>query len=196
MANVAKYDRDKVINIAMLLFWEKGFHATSTRDLQQATDMRPGSFYAAFGSKDTLYKYALERYTDNSIKLLHEKLASQETVLSGIKAFIDAIVIERSFNAPNEQCMLFKTINELSEQQAELLAQGRMLLNRMESAILAQLEIAYANGEFDNSQNCELLARRIIIQIMGLRTYMRNCENPNILRQMIDDFFNSIVSIH
>lgn len=196
MANVAKYDRDKVIDIAMYLFWEKGFHATSTRDLQQAADMRPGSFYAAFGSKDTLYKYALERYTEHSIVLFNEKLASHLSILSGIKAFVKAIVVERSMNAPNEQCMLFKTINELSDQQAELLAQGRMLLGKMENALFEQLKAAQEKGELDQQQNCEQLARKIIIQIMGLRTYMRSVENPDVLQEMIDDFFKDIIKAH
>ncbi|MFQ3195590.1 MAG: TetR/AcrR family transcriptional repressor of nem operon, partial [Colwellia sp.] len=50
MVNKVKFERDDVIRKASQLFWEKGFHATSTRDLQEVVNMRPGSIYAAFGS--------------------------------------------------------------------------------------------------------------------------------------------------
>ena len=52
MANKVKFEREQVVYAASQLFWEKGFHATSTRDLQDAINMRPGSIYAAFGSKE------------------------------------------------------------------------------------------------------------------------------------------------
>lgn len=61
MSKQAKFDRDDVIEKAKNLYWEKGYHATSMRNLQDVVDMRPGSIYAAFGSKDNLFKEALNR---------------------------------------------------------------------------------------------------------------------------------------
>nr|WP_067293017.1 helix-turn-helix domain-containing protein [Marinobacterium profundum] len=64
MVHVAKFDRDTVVRSAMALFWQKGFGGTSTRDLQQALNMHPGSIYAAFGNKAGLYREALDAYAD------------------------------------------------------------------------------------------------------------------------------------
>lgn len=76
MVNVAKYDREAVIRQAMLLFWEKGFYATSTRDLQQTINLRPGSFYAAFGSKESLFREALRCYAGESRSFCDRKWRS------------------------------------------------------------------------------------------------------------------------
>ncbi|MFQ3219797.1 MAG: TetR/AcrR family transcriptional repressor of nem operon, partial [Paraglaciecola sp.] len=46
MANTSKFDREEVLEKAKNLFWEKGYLGTSTRELQNAIDMRPGSIYA------------------------------------------------------------------------------------------------------------------------------------------------------
>ncbi len=73
MAKPAKFDRQKVIDKATNLYWKKGFHATSMRNLQTEIDMRPGSIYAAFGSKDGLFKEALRNYADIALTQL-EKL--------------------------------------------------------------------------------------------------------------------------
>ena len=46
----------------MVLFWRKGFEATSIADLTQAMGIGSPSLYAAFGSKEALYVEALRHY--------------------------------------------------------------------------------------------------------------------------------------
>lgn len=56
------FDPDAALDAAVRLFWERGFVATSVRDLCDAMEIKPGSFYAAFGSKEACFRRALERY--------------------------------------------------------------------------------------------------------------------------------------
>jgi len=56
------HDRQRSLGRAVDIFWAQGFHATSLKDLERALDMRPGSIYAAFGSKEGLFNEALDRY--------------------------------------------------------------------------------------------------------------------------------------
>ncbi|MGB2139878.1 MAG: helix-turn-helix domain-containing protein, partial [Psychrobacter sp.] len=51
MSRTTLYNRQEALDRAVKLFWHKGFHATSLKDIEQALDMRPGSIYAAFGNK-------------------------------------------------------------------------------------------------------------------------------------------------
>jgi TetR/AcrR family transcriptional repressor of nem operon len=46
----------------MRLFWERGYAATSVRDLCAVMALNPGSFYAAFRSKERCFHLALARY--------------------------------------------------------------------------------------------------------------------------------------
>ena len=55
MARPAQYDRDKILDKAMQTFWEHGYCATSMATLVQTTDLKPGSLYAAFESKQGLF---------------------------------------------------------------------------------------------------------------------------------------------
>lgn len=48
MARPVEFDRDKVLQQAMLQFWRLGYHKTSVRDLTGATQLKPGSLYGAF----------------------------------------------------------------------------------------------------------------------------------------------------
>ncbi|MGU0800458.1 helix-turn-helix domain-containing protein, partial [Pseudomonas aeruginosa] len=51
MPRPARHDRQQALDRAVDLFWERGYHATSMKHIEQALDMRPGSLYATFGSK-------------------------------------------------------------------------------------------------------------------------------------------------
>ena len=51
MPRNARHDPDTTVRRAAHLFWERGYHACSLKQLETALDMRPGSIYAAFGSK-------------------------------------------------------------------------------------------------------------------------------------------------
>src|SRR6202044_797387 len=57
-----EFDREAALHAAMLVFWRKGFAATSMNDLCDAMDIRSPSLYAAFGSKEALYLEAMEHY--------------------------------------------------------------------------------------------------------------------------------------
>ena len=43
MSRTALYNRQDALERALQLFWQKGFHATSLKDIEEALDMRPGS---------------------------------------------------------------------------------------------------------------------------------------------------------
>lgn len=62
------FDRDAAIGSAMLLFWERGYDRASLDELRHAIGgdkaISSASFYAAFGSKEALYRAALARYLD------------------------------------------------------------------------------------------------------------------------------------
>lgn len=56
------FDRDAALAQATRLFWEKGYEATSIADLTAAMGIGAPSLYAAFHSKQALYRAALEHY--------------------------------------------------------------------------------------------------------------------------------------
>jgi len=54
--------RERIINAAIGLFWEKGYAETSLADLMAAAKVNAGSFYYFFRSKENLLHAVLERY--------------------------------------------------------------------------------------------------------------------------------------
>jgi TetR/AcrR family transcriptional repressor for divergent bdcA len=56
------FDRDQGIALAQALFHQRGFDSVSLSDLTEAMDIKPPSFYAAYGSKAALFEKAMLRY--------------------------------------------------------------------------------------------------------------------------------------
>ena len=183
-----KYDRQDVIEKATALFWEKGFHATSMRNLQEVIDMRPGSIYAGFGSKEGLFKEALQCYAATSLEKLAACKETSASPLEALKTFLQNSVKGCS-SSPSGMCMLVKSVAELTEENADLLAETRRLLQVVENAFAELLTQAKATGELDESKNPQRLARFLQMQLMGLRSYAY-AKNDDIRgTELIDDAF-------
>ncbi|MGL6259305.1 TetR/AcrR family transcriptional regulator [Vibrio sp. WXL210] len=190
MAKSAKFDRFEVIDKATQLYWQKGFHATSMRNLQDVIDLRPGSIYAAFGSKEALFKETLQYYSDSGVAKLARFRNQHGSPLQALKQFIRSQVIGSLTQAPSGMCMLAKTVAELTDEHAELLDFTRKALQRMEGEFAKVLSDAQKAGELDASKDPKKMAGYVQVQIAGLRTYAKVCNDPQRLEEMIDEMFS------
>jgi TetR/AcrR family transcriptional repressor of nem operon len=64
MARPREFNQDEVIERAMMLFWEKGYEATSIRDLKKAMGISSSSMYEVFGDKRGIFLLALTRFCE------------------------------------------------------------------------------------------------------------------------------------
>ncbi len=66
------FDKDETLRQALRLFWEQGYEATSLAQLKAAMGgISAASFYAAFGSKEDLFRAALDLYLQTHGKLMY-----------------------------------------------------------------------------------------------------------------------------
>ena len=189
MAKTAKFDRQEVINKATNLYWKKGFHATSMRNLQTEIDMRPGSIYAAFGSKDGLFKETLRNYTDMALAQFQKLRTEHDSPMDVLIAFVKAQVIDTQNDAPNGMCMLSKTIGELTEDNQDLIDMTKAHLSEIANEIVRLIREGQANDEIAQDKNVEDLANHVQIQIAGLRTFAKLCNDKKLLAAKIEDIF-------
>ena len=97
MPRLPQYDKDELIDRARDLFWRQGWAGTSLKDLEAVLQMKPGSFYAAFGSKDALFELALDRYASDGAARF-KALAAAHGPLGALQRY-PAFVIETGAGA-------------------------------------------------------------------------------------------------
>jgi TetR/AcrR family transcriptional repressor of nem operon len=85
--------RDRLVNSAIYLFWERGFAGTSMSDLLAHANVNSGSFYHFFESKEALLRAVLEMYlaalrpmvVDPAFATTEEPLARIFAILAGYR---------------------------------------------------------------------------------------------------------------
>lgn len=71
--------RERLVETARVLFWERGYEATSLADVVQKADARTGSLYYYFRTKEELLLAVLDRYVDLLWPIVIEPVFSRVT---------------------------------------------------------------------------------------------------------------------
>src|SRR3954463_161578 len=62
MGRPREFDVDKALDLALHVFWRKGYEGASINDLTETMGITKPSLYSAFGNKEELFRKALDRY--------------------------------------------------------------------------------------------------------------------------------------
>jgi TetR/AcrR family transcriptional regulator, transcriptional repressor for nem operon len=88
--------REDIIAATRILLWEKGYEATSPRDIQARSEAGQGSFYHHFPSKQALARVVIEG-------IVEERIANFEEAMCGPGSFSKRLL---AYIAQNQQPML------------------------------------------------------------------------------------------
>ncbi|KQT31419.1 TetR family transcriptional regulator [Sphingomonas sp. Leaf412] len=71
------FDEDEVLDAALLIFWDKGYEGASLDDLMTGMKLTKSSLYKAFGSKEALFRRAVDRYRRDHLAFRADALAKE-----------------------------------------------------------------------------------------------------------------------
>jgi len=169
-----EFDRSAALEAAMVLFWRKGFAATSMNDLCDAMDVRSPSLYAAFGSKEALYLEAIQHYVEMFGPPVWDGLAASASARAGVESVLLAATetLPKSRVTPGG-CMaaLAAVSDEWPAGIAEVVVKIRMImLGRLRS----RLEAGAANGELPTTTDIDALSRFYFSVYQGMAVQARD----------------------
>jgi len=171
MPRVKLFDKDDVLKKAMLLFWDKGYHATSIQDLVTALGINRGSLYDTFGGKKNLFEQALALYCNHNIKITREFLQSEESVKLAIKklfqVFIDDSVEDK------KGCFVVNTTTELSCEDDIINAALLHNKDNFEAMFCECLKKGQESGEISQDKDIKSLSYMIYVLFSGIRVVAR-----------------------
>jgi TetR/AcrR family transcriptional regulator, transcriptional repressor for nem operon len=123
MARPAEFDRSQAVNDALLLFWRKGYQASSVAELLTVMDIGRSSFYAAFADKRSLYIECLDLFAARTRELL-QRARSEMPPVDALQSFFERsffggrVAGSASVKTSNQKrhwgCMLVNTVLEMA----------------------------------------------------------------------------------
>lgn len=191
MTRARPYDRETALDAAQDLFWRKGFHATSLKDLELALAMKPGSIYAAFDSKEALFRACLHRYFETEQRQLSTLAAEHASPFEGLVAHL-----RRAGRAcqNGRACMLVKTVLELSAEDSTPGAEARSYLDAIRRAFRDRFAAAMDQGEIAQ-QDPDRLARLYQSKLIALKIELQRGLAATDLQTLADDMAKEIAGL-
>lgn len=173
MARLREFNEDRALDAAVDCFWNRGYEATSVRDLAREMGIGGASLYNAFGGKRALFARVLERYANRSTRERIARLESGHRPREAIRAFM-AEVIDRSLkDRDSKGCLLVNSALDVAPHDAEL---GRIVtgyLEEIRAFFRRNVEAAIEAGEAPPGSDAEALSIHLLGVLMGMRVLSR-----------------------
>ncbi|MFI8209448.1 TetR/AcrR family transcriptional regulator [Streptomyces werraensis] len=173
MARPRMFDEERALDAAMHTFWEKGYEATSTQDLCEATGLGRSSIYNTFKSKHDLFERALAHYIDTmttaQLAVLEDTRRRAADRIRDLFAMVVDGETEHRAGGRGLGCLTVNTTVELAARDSR----AAELLERDTARRLAVLRAVIKEGRRDGSitsrHDAGALARFINAAIGGMR---------------------------
>ncbi|WP_328785532.1 TetR/AcrR family transcriptional regulator [Streptomyces canus] len=173
MARPRMFDEERALDAAMHTFWEKGYEATSTQDLCEATGLGRSSIYNTFKSKHDLFERALAHYIDTmttaQLAVLEDTRHRAADRIRGLFAMVVDGETEHRAGGRSLGCLTVNTTVELAARDsraAELLERDTA---RRLAVLRAVIEEGRRDGSITSRRDAGALARFINAAIGGMR---------------------------
>ncbi len=90
--------RTAMMQAAVQVFAEKGYHAATVRDIVQVADVAIGTFYFYFPDKEMLFTYLFEETADFLLQAIGQAVRGRSTlpqqVRAGVQAYLNLAIYE------------------------------------------------------------------------------------------------------
>ena len=168
------FDRNAALTRAMEVFWSQGYEGASISDLSEAMGIGSPSLYAAFGSKEALFREAIELYGRTEGPAIWDAVENAPDARSAVAGFLTATA--HSFSRPGKPrgCMVVLSQLNATEASASVCAALRENRAQGQSGLEARLRQAVAAGELPVSTDVAALAAFYLTVQQGMSIQARD----------------------
>ena len=166
------FDRDTVLERAMRVFWATGYEGASMPMLTDAMGISAQSLYAAFGSKDALYRDAIEFYGRTVGGFAARALEEEPDAIDAIARLLREAAINFARTTGTPGCMITAAPAEVMETPLTLL--GRELRADAIIRVAARLKRGIDDQQLPDDFNYQDWARYIGSVAQGMSVQARD----------------------
>ncbi|HVJ34093.1 MAG TPA: TetR/AcrR family transcriptional regulator [Terriglobia bacterium] len=164
------FDRDAVLERAMRIFWAAGYECASMPMLTEAMGISAQSLYAAFGSKEALYREAIELYRKTAGGFSVHALEAADALDAVTRLLREAAITFSRADTPG--CMITMAPAGLEDEPLTLL--GRELRADGVLKVAERLRRGIDQGQIQPGTDCTAWARYVVGVVQGLSVQARD----------------------
>ncbi|MBX2863647.1 MAG: TetR/AcrR family transcriptional regulator [Leptolyngbyaceae cyanobacterium MAG.088] len=193
MARPKSFDQEKLLQKAMVLFWEKGYERTSLKDLEEAFGLKPPSIYNTFGNKQTLFLSVIDCYLEQVVdNRIGEYLNQSPNAIDDLEAFLRSSLGYWMADKPRFGCLLTNTAIETVHLTKEIDEKVQGGLTRLRDAFYGELVRAQASGDLFACQDLAAFATMLLTSYQGLLVLSRLQVADEMLQHSVDSIIRTL----
>ena len=184
MGRTKQFNQQAVLEDAMHLFWERGFHSTSMQDLVDHLGVNRQSIYDTFGGKHELFEAALERYREMQALPMRRALEADGPLGDVLRHWFRDMIAEM-LKKNGKGCLLVNTATELAEQDDVIFGVCSANARQLEATFSGLLVRAQQAGDIPADRAVIPLARFLMSTINGLAVTAKATRDPEVLNDVV-----------
>jgi TetR/AcrR family transcriptional repressor of nem operon len=173
MARHREFCEERALDAAIECFWRDGYEATSVRDLTAQMGIAGTSLYNAFDDKRSLFRRALERYLDETLRRRIAALESELPPKEAIRAFLIGGVVRALDDEERRGCFLVNAALEVAPHDPVLGAYIGERLGEIEDFFARAIARGQDEGAIPAERDANDLARLLLSVNLGIRVLAR-----------------------
>jgi AcrR family transcriptional regulator len=177
------FDRDAALRQAMEVFWQKGYDGASMSELTSAMGINSPSLYAAFGSKEALFREAAELYS-RAAGCVWSNLATSPTAREGVETLLRSTV--RGLSEPGNPRGCMTVLAGIGASSENVCATLRAQRQASVELLRERLQRAKREGEIGENTDVRALAQFYTTVQHGLSLQARDGVGRKGLLQIVD----------
>ncbi|HTZ01497.1 MAG TPA: TetR/AcrR family transcriptional regulator [Xanthobacteraceae bacterium] len=185
MPRPRQFDETAALDAAIECFWQRGYEATSLRDLTAAMGLTAPSLYNAFGDKEELFTLALERYLDRNtrgrLRRLEETLPPKQAIARFFAEIVDHSVNDRR----RKGCFLVNTALEIAPHHAKCRAVIAGQFGGLEGFFARCILAGQAEGTIPLHLDADDVAKLFLGVLLGVRVLARTTPSRSVLEGLV-----------
>lgn len=184
MARPRAFDLDTATDAALHLFWQRGYGGTSLTDLTEAMGINRPSFYAAFGSKEALFRRVIERYIEGPGATMAAAM-KKETARGVVESLLLSYADAPADSTREKGCLLVQGALACATEDEAVRDELRAVRAAGEHALRERLRRAKTEGDLPNDESPADLARMIWTMCQGMAVQAAGGATRAELRRMV-----------
>jgi len=189
MARPREFDEALVLDAAIARFWQRGYEATSVRDLADEMNIAGASLYNAFGDKRTLYERALNRYLDQTLRERIRRLEPSLPPREAIVAFLQEIIKRSLADKQRRGCMLVNSAIESAPHDDKFFDIVAVFLTEVEEFFLRCVSNGQRDGSITKAHSAGDLSKSLLSVLLGIRVLARVRPERKLLEGLLRPIF-------
>ncbi|WP_454723272.1 TetR/AcrR family transcriptional regulator [Delftia acidovorans] len=169
-----EFDRDQALERAMLAFWRRGYEGTSMADLVQALGIASARIYAAFGSKQDLFREAVQRYEAGDGGFADRAMAQEPRVRDALARVLRDAVAIYTDDAHPLGCMVVTAATNCAEENEAVAAWLAEHRRQRTQSLIDRLQRALDEGELRAGTDVQALGDFYATQLHGISVQARD----------------------